>query len=116
MLTKPCGNPECVDVIKAKTLTELKRRKYCTHRCANRVSGQAAKRGHQDKTLWRACMAIQRAVGIAGDPSPELLRVVRLLRRTAYQAGWAVVVGKVRRSVARGVLVQRSHQKTEEIG
>lgn len=110
MLTKPCGNPECIDLIRVKELAELKKRKYCSHRCANRVSASAARRGFHDKSLWRACMAIHRALGVAGAPSPELLRVVRHLRRNAYQAGWSVVVGKFRRAVARGVLMRPKHE------
>lgn len=111
MLTKPCANPACVDPVHARNPAELKHRKFCTHRCANRMSAKAASRGHHDKTLWRACLAIHKALGVSGDPSPELLRVVRRLRRNGYKAGWAVVVGKFRRAVARGVLVRRDGQK-----
>ena len=109
MLTKPCENPDCVDLVKATGLAELKRRKYCTHRCANQMSARSARREWQDKSLWQACMAVQKALGIEQEsPSPELVRVMRRLRRSAYQAGWQVVVSKFRRAVARGVLVQRS--------
>ena len=111
MLTKPCGREACVTPIRAKWRSELRRRKFCSHRCANRVSSSPRCRALQDKSLWRACVQIQKALGIEGSPSPELVRVVRRLRRTAYQAGWGIVVGKVRRAVARGVLVRPNGQK-----
>lgn len=108
MLTKPCGREACGARIQAAYPAQLKRRIYCSHRCASFTTSATRRAGHDDKALMRACVAVQKALGVEGEMPLALVRAVRLIRRRAYQAGHLTMANKVRRAVKRGQLVRRS--------
>lgn len=108
MLTKPCARPFCGGTVRARYASQLKRLRYCSRRCSNLEGAGARRAGHDDKALMRACVAIQKALGVDGDLPLALVRIVRRIRQRAYQAGHGVISNKVRRAVARGQLVRRS--------
>ena len=108
MVTKLCGREACGTMIRAEYASQLKRRKYCSHRCASFTTSATRRAGHDDKALMRGCRAVQKALGVQGDIPAALVNVVRLIRRRAYQAGHLTTANKVRRAVLRGQLVRRS--------
>lgn len=103
MLEKNCARPMCRGMIRERYPSALKRRLYCCWRCVQWAGVQAKLRG--DTFTRRAALQIMRELGVEGEPSLRLIKMVRKLRRRAYSAGWYCVQRKVRRAVARGVLV-----------
>ena len=106
-VSKPCRRRGCLVRIVKPTQWELNAVRYCSHRCANKDHAGAALRARQDQGLHRACVRIMKALGLNGDPPIALVRAVRRLRTTGYRSGWGCVTNKVRRAVARGVLIHR---------
>lgn len=106
MLTKQCARPGCKGTIAEPYPSRLKRRTYCRFRCVQWAAVRSRLRGTAD--VRRAARQIHVALGLAGEPSRELIRAVQRIRGQAYRAGWICVTRKLRRAVARGVLVRRS--------
>lgn len=105
--SKPCRRDACATRITKPTQWELDAVTYCSHRCANIEHSAVILRARQDRALQRACRQIQQAVGVPGRPSLALVNAVRRLRKQSYGSGWSAVQNRVRRAVARGVLVHR---------
>lgn len=105
MLTKQCARPGCLGLISERYPSRLKLRTYCKWRCVQWAAVQARLRGNSDAR--RGARRIHVALGLTGEPSRELIRAVQRIRTQAYNAGWQVVTRKVRRAIARGILIHR---------
>lgn len=108
---KPCARPLCGGTVRMYGRpARFKVTCYCTQRCSTIAYAEACKSGRDQKAIHDAAVSIQRAIGISGAPSPELVRIVRRLRSRFYRQGWQVVARNVRRAIASGRLVDRRKQ------
>lgn len=105
MLTKQCARPGCRGLIRAKNLSTLKRRVYCGRSCTQAMSVESRRLGQEDKVLQQAQQRIQEVLCVNVPPSPVIARLLRRLRANAYRAGWTTASRRVKRLMARGVLV-----------